>query len=196
MTTPTATRTSNGDLAQLTIAAEKARDQAAEASAKASAAMAQAQLAAERIRLEQDQRFVSWASARVGEANATEKRLSSEVDDARRAFDVAVAAGDSAFVARFLDWAESGARLYHARSHHDNLRGHLHHCRPTEYPAYDASRSTNDSKTLVPGFADALARAAEHAVANRSADVADALQAQLEAALRGEDPAVPDRQGG
>ena len=194
MSTPTATRPA--DLAALNAAAERASAEAQKASAAASAAMAEAQLAAERIHRETDTRFVRWASARVGESNATLATLAAGVDHARRSFEVAVAAGDPAFVAKYLDWSEAAATLYHTRNHVNNLKSHLHHRRPSEYPAYDAGRSVNDSKTLVPAFADALGRAAEVAVAGRSGDAEDELQRQLEAALRGEDPAAPEGQDG
>ena len=185
MSTPTATRPA--DLAKLTAAAEKARDQAAEASAKASAAMAEAQLADERITLERDHRFVAWASARVAESNATMTRLAGEVDTARLAFERAVAAGDPDFVARYLAWSESGATLYHYRTHAANLRGHLHQHRPAEYPAQDGSRHvTHDSRSTVPTFTDAMERATATAVAARSGDAEDELQTALEAALRGD----------
>jgi len=185
MSTTTTTRPS--DLAALNAAAERASAEAQKASAAASAAMAEAQLAAERIHAERDVRFVRWASARVAEAPATEQRLAADVDAARQAFERAVAAGDSDFVAKYLTWATAGAALYHARTHYNNLRGHLHLRRPAEHPAHDAGRQvTHDSRVMVPGFADALARAADHAVAARGGDVEDALQAELQAALRGE----------
>jgi|GEM_PF-1974880 len=193
--TPT-TRTSNGDLAQLTAAAEQARDQAAEASARASAAMAKAQLAAEKIAVEQDHRFVRWAETRVAESNETLKTLTSNVDAARKGFESSVAAGSPDFLSRFLDWSESGARLYHYRNHVANLNSHLHHRRPGEFPPHDASRSTSDSKTTIPSFADALARAADMASAARGGHVEDELQNALQSALRGEDPVTPDRRDG
>ena len=114
-------------------------------------------------------------------------RLAGDVDAARKAFERAVAAGDPDFVARYLAWSESGAKLYHYRTHAANLRGHLHQHRPAEYPAQDGSRHvTHDSRSTVPTFADALARAAEVAVAARSGDAEDELQTALEAALRGD----------
>jgi len=185
--TATSTATRPADLAALNAAAEKAAASAAQASAAASAAQAQAQLARERIAVETDHRFVSWASARVAEAPATEQRLAAEVDDARKAFEAAVAGGDADFVAKYLTWAEAGATLYHHRSHVMTLRGNLHLRRPTEHAAPDASRQTgHDTRTSTPGFADALARAADHAVAARAGDVEDALQNALQSALRGE----------
>jgi len=183
-TTPTATRPA--DLAQLTAAAEQAAASAAEASAKASAAYAAAQLAGERARLEQDARFCRWASARLAASNATLARLAAEVDDARKAFERAVAAGDAAFVALYLDWATCAARLYHHRGHVLSLQGQLHLRKPAEYAAADGSRSTNDSRTTIPSFADALDRAVAHAVAARSGDAEDELQNALQNALRGE----------
>ena len=184
MSVPTMTRPA--DLAQLTAAAERASAEAQKASAVASAAMAAAQLAAEKIHVERDHRFVRWAEGRLSESNATEKALAGEVDTARKAFECAVAAGEPTFVAAYLGWATAGAALYHARNHHNNLRGHLHHRRPDQHAAYDAGRSTNDSRTTIPSLADALGIAAAHAAAGRSGDVEDALQRQLESALRGE----------
>jgi len=194
MTTPTATRPA--DLAALNAAAERASAEAQKASAAASAAMAEAQLAAERIHAERDVRFVRWASARVAEAPATLASLAAEADAARLAFERAVAGGDADFVARYLDWATAAARLYHHRGHVLSLQGQLHLRRPAEYAAADGTRSTNDSRTTIPSFADALDRAVAHAAAARSGDVEDELQAALQAALRGEDPAAPDRRGG
>ncbi len=192
MTTPTATRPA--DLAQLNAAAERASAEAQKASVAASAAMAEAQLAAERIHRETDIRFVRWAEGRLAEAPATEQRLAGEVDHARQAFERAVAAGDADFVARYLSWATAGAALYHHRSHLMSVRGNLHFRRPDKHPAADTGRGvTHDSRVSVPGFADALARAADHAVAARGGDVEDALQAELQAAIRGESPATPDR---
>jgi len=192
----TATSTAPDTLTQLNAAAELARDQAAQASAKASAAMAAAQLAAERIHRETDIRFVSWASARVAEAPATEKALAGAVDDARQSFEASVAAGEPTFVATYLTWSECAARLHHHRNHVMNVRGNLHLRRPTEHAAPDTSRSTNDSRTTIPSFADALGRAVAMAAAARSGDVEDELQNALQSALRGADPATPDRQGG
>jgi len=187
MTNTIATATRTSDLAKLTAAAERAQAQAAEASAVASAAHAEAELAAERIAIERDARFVRWASTIVAESDATLARLAGEVDVARKAFERAVAAGDPDFVARYLAWSESGAKLYHYRTHAANLRGHLHQHRPAEYPAQDGSRHvTHDSRSTVPSFTDAMERATATAVAARSGDAEDELQTALEAALRGD----------
>jgi hypothetical protein len=185
MTNTIATRPA--DLAALTAAAERAQAQAAEASAVASAAYAEAELAAERIAVVQDARFVAWASAIVAESNETLARLAGEVDVARKAFERAVAAGDPDFIAKYLAWSESGAKLYHSRIHANNLRGHLHQRRPAEYPAQDGGRHvTHDSRSTVPGFTDAMERATATAAAARSGDAEDELQTALEAALRGD----------
>ena len=194
MITPTANRTS--DLVQLTAAAERARTLAAEASASASAAQAEAQLAAERIHAERDVRFVRWAVNRVAESGATEKDLATGVDVARLAFEASVSDGTPDFVSKYLTWSESAARLYHHRGHVMTLRGQLHHRRRDEYAAPDTARSTTDSRSSIPPFSDALARAVAMAAAARSGDVEDALQAELQAALRGDFPAAPDRRGG
>lgn len=193
--TTTTTRTS--DLAQLTAVAERAAASAAQASAAASAAYAEAQLAGERAAAEREDRFCRWASARVAESGATEKGLAAEVDDARLAFERAVAAGEPTFVSLYLGWSECAARLHHHRGHVLTLRGQLHLRRPDQHPAPDASRQTGgDSRTMIPTFADALDRAVAHAAAARSGDVEDGLQSELQSALRGEDPAAPDRRGG
>jgi hypothetical protein len=175
------------DLDQLTAAAERAGAEAQKASAAASAAHAEAQLAAERIRLEQDARFVRWAENRVTASGETGETLAAEVDAARLAFEHAVAAGDADFVARYLDWSTASAKLYYHRTHAVNLRGLLHQRRPDSHPAVDAGRSGgHDSRTSIPTFIDALARAVAAAAATRHGDMEDQLQAELQAALRGD----------
>jgi len=191
--TATSTATRPADLAQLTAAAEQARDQAAEASAKASAAMAEAQLAAENIHRETDLRFCRWAENRIAEAPATEKDLATGVDVARLAFDASVSGGTPDFVAKYLAWSTAAARLHHHRGHIMSVRGNLHHRRPNQHPAPDTARSTSDSRSSIPPFNDALARAVAMAAAARSGDVEDGLQNALQAALRGEDIPAPDR---
>jgi len=99
-------------------------------------------------------------------------------------------------VALYLGWTEAAGRLYHERNFTNNLKGHLHHRRPEKHAALDASRGvTHDSRSMIPDFPDALARAVSLAAAARSGDVEDQLQRELESALRGEDPVTPDRRG-
>jgi len=194
----TATSTATPDtLTTMLTAAETAQHEANAAAARAAEAQAKASAVAARIAAERDSRFVAWASARVTESAATLATLAGEVDGARRSFEAAVSAGEATFVARYLDWATAGATLYHHRNHVLTVRSNLHHRRPEEHAAPDASRQTgHDSRTSVPSFGDALDRAAAQASASRSGDAEDALQAELEAAIRGEDLPVPDRRGG
>jgi hypothetical protein len=194
----TATSTATPDtLTTMLTQAERAQAEANAAAGRAAEAQAKAVAVGNQIAAERDTRFVAWATARLGESPATEKGLAGDVDAARQAFDAAVSGGEPTFVAKYLSWAEAAARLYHARTHAANLKGHLHHRRPAEHPAHDAGRQvTHDSRTTVPSISDALARATAMASAARAGDAEDALQAELESALRGEDPATPDRRGG
>jgi multidrug efflux pump subunit AcrA (membrane-fusion protein) len=195
MSTPTANRTA--DLAALNAAAERASAEAQKASAKASAAYAEAQLAGERARLEQDARFCRWAEATIAAAPAEERRLIAATDAARVAFERGIAECEPDYPARYMAWSDAAGQLYHSRQYIQNLRGHLHIRRPGEYAAPDAGRSGgHDSRVTVPAFIDALTRTVAQAVANRNGDHEDALQDTLNRALRGEDPAVPDRQDG
>jgi len=192
----TTTSTATPDLATMLTQAERAQAEANAAAARAAAAQAKAQAVAGQIAAERDHRFVAWADARVAESGATEKRLANEVDTARLAFEASVAGGSVDFVATYLTWATAAAGLYHTRNHHNNLRNHLHRRRPDEHPAYDASRQVTDSRTTIPAFGDALARAVAQAAAGRGGDVEDGLQAELQAALRGEATPAPDRRDG
>ena len=183
----TATSTAPDTLTTMLTQAEKAQAEANLAAARAAEAQAKAVAVGNQIAAERDARFCAWAAARLSEAPATEKVLAAAVDTARMAFEAAVAGGEANFVAKYLSWAESAARLYHGRTHAANLKGHLHHRRPAEHPAQDAGRGvTHDSRTTVPSITDALARATAMASAARAGDAEDELQAELESALRGE----------
>jgi len=193
----TATSTATPDLATMLTQVERAQAEANAAAARAAEAQAKAQAVAGQIAAERDTRFVAWAEATVAAAPDEERRLIAATDAARIAFERGIAEGEPDYPTKYLDWSDAGGKLFHHRQFLQNVRGNLAHRRPDEHAAPDASRHvSHDSRVNVPPFVDALSRAVAQAVATRNGDHEDALQDTLSRALRGEDPAAPDRRDG
>ena len=185
--TATPTTTNPADLARLTASAQQAQALAAEASAKASAAQAAASAAAERIHIAQDAASCRWAEATIAAAPDEERRLIAATDAARVNFERGIAEGQPDFPSRYLEWSGAAGQLFHHRGFVQNLHGHLAHRRPQQHAAPDAGRSGgHDSRVTVPDFIDAVSRTVAHVAASRNGDYQDAMQAQLQAAMRGE----------
>lgn len=167
-------------LAQAREAAQEAASKAAQRAAEAQAKLDQAQAA---IDAQKQARVRAWAEDMVRRQRELEKDAERCIIDARAAFQAAIAAGDlGEALGHYYRWTEAvGAAL--------GLQAQLSRARYEL--SEDPNRVAEVSQRIRPGsFAEVLSNAVSHAASNRSRDVQDAAQAELDAALRGE--AVPD----
>lgn len=177
------TQTQAPTLADLEAAKAAADAEASKVAAQIAEARARSDEAAAEIQAIHRHRIEKWAKGVVAGFNADVREGRAQVDEARKAFDEAVAAGDPAFLQRYLDLARA---VGHFAALHRRLSTAHYELRTVEPRIPDTGRHGQ-----MPQLLDILNPAADRAAANLISDAEDATFAEHAAVVAGEEEGAP-----